>query len=270
LSGHGRARRIAGRLTARDRAILESLRRVRLLTGSMIARLHVTAATPPTRGRKTRAIMQRLTSLGLVVSLQRRIGGMRAGSDGQIYGLSGLGHAVLDLEAGGARRHRLREPSPMFQDHLLAVAELYTQLVEGSCAGRIELLEFTTEPTCWRYFPGLAGETVTLKPDAFVRLVTGGYELSAFVEVDLATENLTRITAKLGLYVRYWHDGAEQHRHGVFPRVWWLVPDAGRRDALARQVARLPDDEQALFAVGLLAHATDHLTEIPNHEGGAR
>ncbi|MGW4059714.1 replication-relaxation family protein [Amycolatopsis sp. NPDC004747] len=270
MSGHGRARRIAGRLTARDLAILESLWRLRLLTGSMIARLHVTAATPATRGRKTRAVMQRLTSFGLVVPLQRRIGGVRAGSGGLIFGLSGLGHAVLDLGTGGVGRRRLREPSPMFQDHLLAVAELYTQLVEAARAGQSELLEFTAEPTCWRYFTGLAGETIALKPDAFVRLVTGGYELSAFVEVDLATENLTRIAVKLGLYVRYWHDGAEQHRHGVFPRVWWLVPDADRRDALTRQVLRLPDDEQALFAVGLLAEATDHLTEIPNHEGGAR
>ncbi|MGW3959105.1 replication-relaxation family protein [Amycolatopsis sp. NPDC005003] len=134
----------------------------------------------------------------------------------------------------------------------------------------MELLEFAAEPISWRHFTGLAGEPVALKPDAFVRLVTGGYELSAFVEVDLATENLTRIAVKLGLYVRYWHDGAEQHRHGVFPRVWWLVPDADRRDALTRQVLRLPDDEQALFAVGLLAEATDRLTEIPNHEGGAR
>src|SRR4051794_26069589 len=107
MSGRGRARRIAGRLTTRDLAILESLRSVRLLTGSMIARLHVTAATSPTQSRKTRAVMQRLAKLGLVVPLQRRIGGVRAGSDGQIYGLSGLGHAVLDLEAGGARRHRL-------------------------------------------------------------------------------------------------------------------------------------------------------------------
>lgn len=270
MSGRGRARRVAGRLTARDLAILESLRDVRLMTGSMIARLHVTASTPTTRGRKTRAVMQRLTSFDLVVQLHRRIGGVRAGSDGQIYGLSGLGHAVLDLEADRARRHRLREPSPLFQDHLLAVAELYTQLVEAARAGQMELLEFSAEPSCWRSFTGQGAESVVLKPDAFVRLVTGGYELSAFVEVDLVTENLTRIAAKLGLYIRYWHDGTEQHRHGVFPRVWWLVPDTVRRDALARQVGRLPDDEQALFAVGLLADATDRLTEIPNHEGGAR
>jgi hypothetical protein len=214
--------------------------------------------------------MQRLAKLGLVVPLQRRIGGVRAGSSGMIYGLSGLGHAVLDLVEGGVSRRRVRELSPMFQDHLLAVAELYTQLVEAARAGWIELLELTAEPTCWRYFTGLAGETIALKPDISVRLATGGYELSAFVEVDLATENMTRIAAKLGLYVRYWHNGAEQDRHGVFPRVWWLVPDAARQEAIARQVGRLSDDEQALFAVGLLSEAADHLTEIPNHEGGAR
>jgi hypothetical protein len=92
---------------------------------------------------------------------------------------------------------------------------------------------------------------------------------SAFLEADLATENMTRIAAKLAASIRYWEDGTEQQRFGVFPKTWWLVPHAARRDAITRRIARLPDEQQELFTVCLLTEAADLLTQIPT-EGGAR
>jgi hypothetical protein len=164
--------------------MLTSLQTVRLMSGAQLGRLHVSAATPATQARKTRAVLQRLTRLGLLSRLERRIGGVRAGSDGMIYGLSGLGHAVLDLGQDTTRRHRrAREVAPAFQDHTLAVAETYVQLVERCRESQSELLEFTAEAR--RRFTGMAGELVTLKPDGFVRLEVGGYEITEVEQLAL-------------------------------------------------------------------------------------
>ena len=78
----GRAARLRARLGERDLAVLASLATLRLLTGKQLQRLHVTDGSPLTRARRARALLQRLTELRLVVRLDRRIGGIRARSDG--------------------------------------------------------------------------------------------------------------------------------------------------------------------------------------------
>lgn len=270
MSGRGRARRVAARLSVRDLAILQSLQELRLLTGDHVWRLHFTGGNPDTQARKARAALTRLTRLQTVVRLRRRIGGMRAGSQGFVYGLSGLGQAVLDVGNPTPRRHRrVVETKPAFAHHALAISELRVRLAEFAHELPAVQLNFAAEPGCWRPFAGLAGQTVVLKPDAFVRVQCDGYELSAFVEVDLATESLPTINRKLAVYVAYWRSGVEQDRHGLFPRTWWLVPDAARLTALQGVIARLPAETQPLFAVCLTADAVAHLTEVPT-EGGAQ
>jgi hypothetical protein len=262
VSGRGRARRLAERLSERDIAILESLWELRLMTGDQLGRRHFAGSQPVTRDRKMRRAMQRLANLKLVVRLRRRVGGVRAGSRGFAYGLSGLGQATLDVGQDSRRRHRrVIETKPAFQDHTLAVSELYVSLVERCHVGPVELGAFAAEPGCWRRFGGLAGQAVTLKPDAFVQLVSGSgaYEASAFVEMDLDTESLPTIMRKLGVYVAYWRTGAEQQRHGVFPKVWWLAPTAARREAIARTIERLPHEARVLFRVCLITEAADLL-----------
>jgi len=214
--------------------------------------------------------LQRLTTLELVVRLRRRIGGVRAGSNGLIYGLSGLGQAVLDFGQDTTRRHRrVSNTKPAFQDHTLAVSETFVQLVERARAGRAEILDFTSEPRCWRRFSGMAGQVITLKPDAFVRLGVGEYEVSAFLEIDLDSESAPTIARKLGVYRAYWNSGTEQQRFGVFPKTWWLVPDTPRLEAITRTIRRLPAEAHQLFTVCLLSEAADQLTQAPT-EGGAQ
>lgn len=270
MSGQGRARRLAERLSSRDLAILASLRELRFLSAQQIGRWHVDGDQPITHGRKTRATLQRLVELGAVVRLQRRIGGIRAGSQGYVYGLSGLGQAVLDLGHEPARRHRrVIEGKPAFQDHTLAVGEMCVELVEHCRRSRAELLEVAAEPRCWRRFPGLLGQVVTLKPDAYVRLGIGSYEVSAFVEVDLDTESQPTIARKLDLYASYWRSGLEQRRHGVFPLTWWLVPDHARREAIARTIGRLTLDTRSLFTVCRFTQFAGLVTQPQLAEGGA-
>ncbi|MEV5719385.1 replication-relaxation family protein [Amycolatopsis mediterranei] len=271
MSGRGRAERLAARLSSRDLAILADLKALRLMTGGQVLRQHFSGGQPETQARKCRAALARFHRLGLVVRLRRRIGGVRAGSQGYVYGLTGLGLAVLDVGNPNPPRHRrVVETKPAFADHALAVAELRVQLTEFGRQHPTAQLAFTAEPQCWRRFPGAGGEIVTLKPDAFVQIDRDGYELTSFLEVDLATESLPTIRRKLDVYVAYWRSGLEQARSGVFPRTWWSVPTTVRAEAIQYVIRRLPAEARELFAVCLADEAVSHLTEIPNDEGGAR
>jgi hypothetical protein len=245
--------KLRGRLSPRDLAVLASLHRVRLLSLVQIRRLAMTDGSPRARTRRAQLMMTRLTKLGVVVRFSRIIGGVRAGSSGYIYGLSGLGQAVIDTDGPmGGRRRRVWESKPYFQDHMLAVAELYVQLVERHRLGHGELLAFDAEPANWRHFTGPGGELVQIKPDAYVRLGQAAIEHSSFIEVDLTTETLPTIQKKSQRYIDYWRSGMEQQWRGVFPKVVWLVETDRRRERIAGVIGKFALDAQALFDVGLL------------------
>lgn len=218
MSRRGHAARLRERLSERDMVVLSDLERLRLLTGKQLRRLHFADGDPVTQGRKVRATLKRLSDLGVIVRLSRRVGGMRAGSEGFVIGLSGWGHAVLDLGNVVPRRHRrVIETKPSFQSHILAVSDLYVGLSEHARTQSSDLLEFAGEPGAWRRFGGLGGQSVTLKPDAFVRVGVGEYELAHFIEQDMATESLPTIARKLTTYVSYWRTGQEQRAHWACP-----------------------------------------------------
>jgi hypothetical protein len=157
-----------------------------------------------------------------------------------------------------------------FQSHVLAVSELAINLTERARTGACQLEEFRAEPGCWRWFPGLAGGRQVLKPDAYVRLGIGEFELTAFIEQDMDTESLPTIARKLAVYIDYWRSGTEQHKHGVFPRVWWLVPDITRLRGIGAAIQTVPADARDLFTVALTNQAATLLTRLPSPEGGAR
>jgi hypothetical protein len=257
----GRAARLRQRLSERDLAVLGSLHQLRLLTSRMIQRLHVVEGSALTQARRTRALLQRLCELKVVIRLERTIGGVQSGSTAHVYGLSGLGLAVLELQGPyGRRRRTVWETKPYFLHHVLAVAELCIRLTELARTGAAELLAFDGEPACWRRFTGEDGAPRTLKPDAFVELGIGEFERSAFVEVDLATESLPTVERKCASYISYWRSGIEQQAHGVFPLVLWLAPTEARVHKLGEVIARLAADAQHLFAVMLHADGPAWLT----------
>lgn len=270
MSGRLQAARIRPKLSDRDMAILAALRSLRLLTGGQLQRLFFTDGDSVTQARKARATVKRLIELGVVLRLARRIGGMHAGSTGQVIALTSLGHAVLARDTDEPSRPRsIVNRKPTFQDHLLAVNDLYVGLREHAETGAIELLDFEAEPTCWRGFSGIGGQLITLKPDAFVRFGIGEYEMSAFIEQDQDTESLPTIARKCGVYVDYYRSGREQHDHGVFPLVWWLVPSTKRLADIARVIRRLPHDAHALFQVALSDEAVNRLIALNTGGGGA-
>ena len=183
----------------------------------------------------------RLVRERLLVTLARRIGGVRAGSAGLVLGLGPIGQRVLMLE--GARR-RAYEPSERFVDHTLAVSQLVVDVHLAASAGQLDLLAWQAEPASWRVFTGLAGRQV-LRPDLYLSLGVGAYELLWFCEVDRATESLPTLMRKCRLYAEYYQAGQEQARHGgVFPRVCWIVPDEVRAERVQNAILqdrRLPE-----------------------------
>ena len=162
----------------------------------------------------------------------------------------------------------MTDTRPAFQSHALAVSQVAVELYERERAGDCTVEELRAEPGCWRRFSGLGGGQRILKPDLFVRLSIGEFEQTAFIEQDMATESASTIARKLEVYVDYWRSGQEQHQRGVFPRVWWLVPDAKRLKKISGAIHRVPGEARALFTVVLTEDAADLLTQLPE-TGGA-
>lgn len=89
------------------------------------------------------------------------------------------------------------------------------------------------------------------------------FEHRAFIEMDLGTESLPTISRKCQRHVAYWHSGLEQQRHGVFPKVWWLVTNPHRLNGIVGVIAKLAHSAQSLFAVALHHDAPHLLTQPP-------
>jgi hypothetical protein len=152
----------------------------------------------------------------------------------------------------------LWEPSGFFVDHTLAVAEFVVRLVAASRAGAFELVEWQSEPECWRDVTTLGGRLV-LRPDLFVTVAVGEYELRWFVEVDRGSEHLPTLLRKCRLYHTYYKNGTEQRDSGVFPRVLWITVDQRRAQKLKELIAadgrlrtelfRVTTEPEALAAV---------------------
>lgn len=261
VSARGVAR-LRERLSTRDMAILRHVGELRLMSARQLEAIHFPEVEHDNAEAAMRArqrVVARLTRDGLLMALDRRIGGVRAGSAGLVLGLGPLGQRVLSLD--GPRR-RAHEPGLRFVDHTLAISQLVVDVQVSARQGALELLACQAEPTCWREFGGIGGRRV-LRPDAFLSLGVGEYELRWFIEVDRASESLPVVVRKCRLYGDYYRAGVEQARGGgVFPRVCWVVPDEVRAERLRRAIAQdrqLPaglfvvtTSEQALVALGSL------------------
>lgn len=251
-------------LSERDRAVLRTVAELRLATSRHLEALHYAdAASSLTAARKARRTLQRLVNLGLLRRLERRIGGLHAGSAGYVYALTAAGQRVI--EAPGARR-RAAEPSLPFVEHTLAIADLYVGLHEVARRSKsdpdqpsVEMLDLQTEPTCWRGWTSLGGDRQLLRPDLYLAAGVGGDELRWFIEIDLGSEHRPALVRKARAYQAYYQAGVEQDRDGLFPRVAWAVPDLARADHLERVLAGEPGLPSELFAVLLLDGAVREL-----------
>jgi hypothetical protein len=248
--GQRRLEQLATELTDRDRAIISTLARLHLATGSQLVRAHWSAASEADL-RAARRTLKRLVEWRMVARLERRLGGLGRGSDSYTYALDTAAQRLLRLD-GSARRPHL--PRPAMWAHALQVAEIYVQLVESLRGTDRRLASWDGEPACWRNFAGAYGEVVRVKPDGFVRISGPGYQDIYFVEADTGSQSRTVIRAKLDVYRRYAASGGEQSREGgVFPQVVFITTTAARHALLVDVIGTLPTEWWRLFAVGLVA-----------------
>ncbi len=229
------------RLAVRDWQVVESVERLGIVSAGQLRRLHW-----PERheARTARRRLHQLSGLRVISRLSRRIGGIRAGSDGYVYRLDVAGRRLRDLDPG----RRPHTPGRTFLVHAIDVSEIYVRAVERARTGGLEVIDYAAEPRCWRTWG--AG---VLKPDAYLVTATGEFEDHRFIELDRATESGTTIARKAQVYERYLATGIEQDRLGIFPSVLWIVPDERRRSQLVDVLGRRPAESWQLHHVAPMA-----------------
>lgn len=236
--------RLREQLSERDLAILGSLRQHRFLTARQIEELHFAEHSSGEAGaRVCRRVLRRLTRDRLLVRLQRRVGGVRAGSASFVYAIGPAGCRLLD----GAQR--FSEPSLSFLEHTLAIADAHVGLVKAMRAGQLELVRIEVEPACWRRYTGSGGAPEIVRPDLYVVTGSGAFEDCWFLEIDRGTESPTAIRRKCRAYQAYWQTGREQEAHGAFPLVTWVVPGHEREARLKMLISEARGLNRDLFRV---------------------
>ncbi len=230
--------RLLEALTPRDRDILDSLARYRLLSSTLIRRLHFSDHHGKDQGaRATNRIMGRLEKRHLVTRMDQRIGGFQGGSSSLTWQLSTSGHRIHAVLSGLPQHSPLPKSSWLFAMHTLGIAEVAVSLVEAERAGAFEVFTIQTEPACWQEFMGPSGAPLRLKPDLYVITADAEFEEHSFVEVDLGTEHRPTLQRKARAYERYRASGRHEAQHGVFPRVVWVVRDSRRQKAVEAALA---------------------------------
>ncbi len=241
---------IDSRLGERDRQLLAAVQQYRYLMTGQIGRLLFTDAANLSAGlRAASRNLKKLNELGLISSLSRRIGGVRAGSGSFIWHLTHAGERLLRLHDNRAfpvRRHC--EPSPFFLAHTLAVAEIAIKFTEICREHEPQITALQLEPECWRAYSS-AGVSLSLKPDLYAATTTEEYEDRYFIEVDLDTESPAKIIEKCQKYHAYYRSGLEQEESEMFPLTVWIVPSDSRKEKLIRHLKKAFDKQAKLFAI---------------------
>jgi Replication-relaxation len=229
--------------------VLRDVASLRLVTGQQLERLHFAELGEPSRAVVRRRVLRRLTNWCVLATLERRIGGVRAGSAGLVFALGVAGKRLL---AGDAQARRPNMPGERYIRHVLAVSQLYVDLVEHEREGALRLDAFAAEPASW--WPN--GRGGLLKPDAYAAVSGANHMDHWWIEVDLATEHLPTLRRKLMTYVEFYREG-QLGPGDLMPWVLVTVPDAKRYSDVVRLIRQLPPVGQELITVAAHKEAAD-------------
>lgn len=249
---------VGERLSDRDWQIIETVNRLRLVSGSQLDRLHFAALAGHARVVVRGRVLRRLAQWQALAVLPRRIGGPARGSAGAVFTLGVVGARLCaERQATTNAALRVRQPvAPTERSirHTLAVSELCVGLVERARIQGAHVITFEAEPASW--WPNGVGGFI--KPDAYTILAWGNVREHWWVEVDLATESLPTIKRKLTAYIEVVERG-QLGPHGLIPRVLVSTITPERRAALLTVVTRLPEPASALFVVRVASEAAIQL-----------
>jgi hypothetical protein len=232
------------RLSKRDLSVIQSVYEHRFLMARQIEELNFhDHATAEARARICRRVLARLTNERVLARLKRRVGGVRAGSASYVYMLGPVGSRLI------ANGRRPTEPSPLFLDHTLAVADARVELARAHAGRELVLVTVVVEPACWRRFIGASGAHELVRPDLYVVTSDAEFEDCWFVEIDRATESSAAISRKCRAYHAYYRTGREQEQHGAFPLVVWVAPDERRATRIEAAIRSRQHLQRDLFRV---------------------
>jgi hypothetical protein len=252
------------RLSDRDMVVLRSVGEHRFLSTRHVERLHfVDHATPLAAARICRRTLQRLYEQRVLHRLERRVGGIRAGSASYVWSVGVAGDRLLHASNRGPRQHQ-DEPSVTFLKHTLAVAEAHVALIEATRTGIFELTAVELEPASWRRFVTSSGADDTLRPDLYAVTASVDYEDHWFIEVDCGTESLPVLLRKCQQYESYRRSGQAQAALGAFPLVVFQLPTATRQRKFAEAIAAARDIDAAIFRLVTTEELVDLITS-PDH-----
>ena len=249
------------KLSERDLLSLQAIQKYRFINSGQIQELYYTnGSTQAANVRATNKAMKKLRGYGLIKPLERRIGGVRAGSSALVWHLTEPGERLLNLEGPKDRpRKRFEEPSQAFLAHTLAVTEYAKQLtVFGREQPSLTIVALEPEPACWRTYRA-DGKTQYLKPDLYVVLSDENYEYQFYFEIDLGTEPMTKLKKKCQTYLDYYYSGEDQKRLGLMPLVVWVVPDEARRQKLTALIAECAPNNGQIFKTILTGTTPEEL-----------
>lgn len=240
-------------LSERDLVVIRRVHEHRFLTTRHIEQLHFhDHGSTEAGGRVCRRVLARLVRDRLLTRLERRVGGVRAGSASYVYALGPVGRRLVD------DGRRFTEPSVLFLDHTLAIADARADLTRAHRAGDLELVQVEIEPACWRRFTGPGGAPLYVRPDLYTVTRHGNFEDCWFLEIDRGTESPAAVGRKCRAYEAYWRTGREQQQHGTFPLVIWVTPSTTRAQRLEKVISGARNLKRELFRVTI----SDELVQL--------
>jgi hypothetical protein len=205
-----------------DAAVIAALIGLRFATSQQLRRLVEPAASDRSWQRRLR----RLTRSGLLRRVERRVGGITAGSAPWSYTLGPAVARPLGTRPGSL-------PGRAYQRHRLLTAEAVVRAVEAVGQRPGWTLDYRVEAAAWEAVP-----SGTVKPDAALTLRGPGVEERYAVELDTGSQSLPAIRRKLDAYEQLYRSGTVQARDGLFPLIVFVALDQVRAQALATVVAR--------------------------------
>lgn len=233
--------------SANHRQLLRLLLTYRFATTDQLARF----TRPDYRSdrsalRQTQRHLVTLEQRGLVIRLERRIGGWQSGSSLGIWSLTTTGHRYLKPSP---RRIRPMALSTSFLGHHLAVTETCLVMSEAIRHHPGHKLKLEHEPASHRPYMNPLGIMTAVKPDISATVSSPDYTDYYFIEVDRDTENPARILRTMRRYGQYLATETEQDRLGLFPAIVWIVPTKKRQATLTRHLLKEADLPRDLWIV---------------------
>jgi Replication-relaxation len=183
-----------------DIALLHYVFQLRIATVDHLAALS---------GRSVRALWGRLLKL----KERRYLASVARLTQKHVYSIGSQALPLL-IEHGFAptdlaeKRLRHNELTEIGIRHSLFVADIHANLLLHTRNGAVNLAQWTEGQSLWDTAPGLDGESIPIRPDAYfilkqVKLPEMKNALHIFLEADRSTMAHTRMAAKINGYVTY-------------------------------------------------------------------